>query len=99
MSWTATDARHAAAAMCELAGLHDTKLHLLRFGSNAVFAVDEAHVVRVMRPTTSETDVQQEITLVREFARLDFPAVRLADIAAQQPLKAHNCRTCSGTAS
>lgn len=91
MDWTGTDARRAAAAMCELAGLRDTKLQLLRFGSNAVFAVDEAHVVRVMRPTTSETDVQQEINLVREFARLDFPTARLADVAAQQPLKAHHC--------
>jgi aminoglycoside phosphotransferase (APT) family kinase protein len=91
MNWTSADARRAAAAMCELAGLGDTTLHLLRFGSNAVFAVDEAHVVRVMRPTTSETEVQREVDLVCEFARLGFPTARLADIAAHQPLTAHHC--------
>jgi aminoglycoside phosphotransferase (APT) family kinase protein len=91
MNWTGTDAHRAAAAICEMAGLRDTTLQLLRFGSNAVFAVDEAHVVRVMRPTTSETDVRREVDLVREFARLDFPTARLSDVAAQQPLKAHRC--------
>jgi Ser/Thr protein kinase RdoA (MazF antagonist) len=91
MNWTDTDARRAATAMCELAGLQDAKPELLRLGNNAVFCVGTAHVLRVMRPTTSETDVQREIELVREFARLDVPTVRLADLTAQQPLKAHDC--------
>ncbi len=84
-------ARRAATAMCELAGLHGVAPELLRFGNNAVFGIGEAHVVRVMRPTTSEADVQREIELVRELARLDVPTVRLADLATQQPLKAHDC--------
>ncbi|MGH3897666.1 MAG: phosphotransferase enzyme family protein [Pseudonocardiaceae bacterium] len=91
MNWTVTEARRAATAMCELAGLHGVAPELLRFGNNAVFGIGEAHVVRVMRPTTSEADVQREIELAREFARLDVPAVRLADLTAQQPLKAHDC--------
>lgn len=90
MDWTDQDARRAAAAMCELAGLRGSDLELLRFGSNAVFGIDEAHVLRVMRPTTSEADVRREIDLVREFVRLDIPAVRLADIP-EQPLRALNC--------
>ncbi|MBV9010755.1 MAG: phosphotransferase [Pseudonocardiales bacterium] len=80
-----------AAVMCELAGFHEYKPELLRFGSNAVFGIGEAHVLRVMRPTTREADVHREIELVREFARLDVPTVQLADISAQQPIKARNC--------
>jgi Ser/Thr protein kinase RdoA (MazF antagonist) len=91
MDWTDTDARRAATAMCELAGLQDAKPELLRLGNNAVFCVGTAHVLRVMRPTTSETDVQREIELVREFARLDVPTVRLANLTAKQPLEAHDC--------
>ncbi len=90
MGWTGTDARRAATAMCEQAGLRGSDLELLRFGSNAVFGVDEGHVLRVMRPTTSEADVRRETDLVREFVRLDIPAVRLADIPAQ-PLRALGC--------
>lgn len=91
MDWTDTDARRTVTAMCELAGLHGAVPELLRFGNNAVFSIGVTHVLRVMRPTTSETDVQREIDLVREFARLDVPAIRLAELAAQQPLKAHGC--------
>jgi Ser/Thr protein kinase RdoA (MazF antagonist) len=91
MNWTDSDAHRAATAMCALAGLQDSELEPLRFGSNAVFGIDKTHVLRVMRPTTSLVDVQREIHLAREFARLNVPAVRLADIPAQQPLKALNC--------
>lgn len=91
MNWTVTDARHAVTAMCELAGLQGAEPELLRFGNNAVFGIGTAYVVRVMRPTTSEADVQREIELVREFARLGVPAIRLAELAAQQPFKAHGC--------
>jgi Ser/Thr protein kinase RdoA (MazF antagonist) len=91
MGWTEVEARRAAVAMCELAGLPASELELLRFGSNAVFGVNEAHVLRVMRPTTSEAEVQREIDLAHEFVRLDVPTARLAGIAAQQPLKAGNC--------
>jgi aminoglycoside phosphotransferase (APT) family kinase protein len=91
MDWTDTDAYHVAVAMCELAGFHDDKPKLLRFGSNAVFSIGEARVLRVMRPTTNEADVYREIELVHEFARLDVPTAQLADIPAQQPLKARNC--------
>ncbi len=90
MDWTDTDAYRAVTAMCELAGLQAAP-ELLRFGNNAVFGIGAAHVVRVMRPTSSETDVQREIELVREFARLDVPVIRLAQLAVQQPLKAHGC--------
>ncbi len=90
MEWTDTDARRAATAMRELAGLQGT-VKLLRFGNNAVFRIGETHVVRVMRPATSEADVQREIELVQEFTRLDVPAIRLAELAAQQPLKANGC--------
>lgn len=34
---------------------------MLRFGNNATFALGEAHVLRVMRPTVSRAEVQQEI--------------------------------------
>jgi aminoglycoside phosphotransferase (APT) family kinase protein len=91
MIWTDTDARRTVTAMCELAELQETTPELLRFGNNAVFGIGETHVVRVMRPTTSKADVQREIELAREFARLDVPAIRLAEVAAQQPLKAHGC--------
>ncbi|MGH3837366.1 MAG: phosphotransferase enzyme family protein [Pseudonocardiaceae bacterium] len=91
MDWTDTDARRAAAAMCELAGLQGDTPELLRFGNNAVFGISGEHVVRVMRPTTSEADVQREIELVRELARLDVPTVRLADLTTEQPLKAYDC--------
>lgn len=91
MNWTDADAHRAATVMCALAGLQGAKPELLRFGSNAVFGIDEAHVLRVMRPTTSPAAAQREIHLAQEFARLDIPAVRLADIPAQQPLKALNC--------
>jgi Ser/Thr protein kinase RdoA (MazF antagonist) len=77
--------------MCAQAGLPVSKLELLRFGSNAVFGVDEAHVLRVMRPTTSEADARREIALVREFGRLEVPTVRLAGDVAAQPLKALDC--------
>jgi Ser/Thr protein kinase RdoA (MazF antagonist) len=89
MSWTETDAYRAAAAMCEQVGLPESDLDLLRFGSNAVFGIDEAHVLRVMRPGTCEADVQREIDLVGEFDRLGVPTVRLSDVA--QPLKALDC--------
>lgn len=91
MGWSTGDVWRAAAAMCALAGLPVSRLELLRFGSNAVFGVDEAHVLRVMRPGTSEGDVQREIELVRELARLDVPTVRLAGDVAEQPLKALDC--------
>ncbi len=91
MDWTDTDARRVATAMCELAGLRRHEPELLRFGSNAVFGIGEAHVLRVMRPTTNEADVHREIDLVHEFARLDIPTAQLAEIPAQQPLKARNC--------
>lgn len=89
MSWTETDARRTAAVMCGQVGLPRSDLDLLRFGSNAVFGVDKAHVLRVMRPGTSEADVQREIDLIGEFDRLDIPTVRLSDVA--QPLKALDC--------
>lgn len=85
------DARRVAATMCGQAELPTCDLELLRFGSNAVFGVDQAHVLRVMRPTTSEADVRREIELVREFGRLGVPTVRLADDVAQQPLRALDC--------
>lgn len=91
MDWTDTDARRVAIAMCELAGLRGHEPQLLRFGSNAVFGVGQAHVLRVMRPTTNEADVHREIDLVHEFARLGIPTAQLAEIPAQQPLKARNC--------
>ncbi len=91
MDWTETDARHVAIAMCELAGLRGHEPELLRFGSNAVFGIGEAHVLRVMYPTTNEADVHREIDLVHELARLDIPTAQLAEIPAQQPLKARNC--------
>lgn len=91
MIWTDTDARQVATAMCELAGLQEYKPELLRLGSNAVFGVGAAHVLRVMRPTTSEAAVYREIDLVCEFARLEVPTVQLADIPAQQPLRARDC--------
>jgi aminoglycoside phosphotransferase (APT) family kinase protein len=91
MGWSAKDAWGAAAAMCAQAGLPVSRLELLRFGSNAVFGVDEAHVLRIMRPTTSEADVRREIELVREFGRLDVPTVRLAGDVAAQPLRALDC--------
>jgi aminoglycoside phosphotransferase (APT) family kinase protein len=91
MTWTDSDAHRAATIMCALAGLQDSELELLRFASNAVFGIGRTHVMRVMRPTTSPADVQREIDLVREFARLDVPAVRLANVPVQQPLKAMNC--------
>lgn len=91
MTWTDSDAHRAATIMCALAGLQESELELLRFGSNAVFGIGRTHVLRVMRPTTSPADVQREIDLVRELARLDVPAARLADIPAHQPLTALNC--------
>lgn len=91
MDWTDTGARRAVIAMCEMAGLRGATPELLRFGNNAAFGVGAAYVVRVMRPTISEADVLREIELVREFARLEVPAIRLAELAAQQPLKAHSC--------
>lgn len=91
MNWTDIDAHRAATAMCELAGLQGVTPELLRFGNNAVFGIGKAHVVRVMRPTISEADVQREIELARELARLDVPTVRLADLTTKQPLKAHDC--------
>lgn len=91
MDWTDTDAQRVALAMCEVAGLQGFEPELLRFGSNAVFGIGEAHVLRVMRPTTSEVDVHREIELVHEFVRLDIPTAHLAEIPAQQPLKAQNC--------
>ena len=91
MEWTDTDARRAVTTMCELAGFHGAAPKLLRFGNNAVFGIGTAYVVRVMRPTTSEADVQREIELVREFARLNMPTNRLAELTTQQPLKAHGC--------
>jgi Ser/Thr protein kinase RdoA (MazF antagonist) len=91
MGWSATDARRAAVAMCQQAGLSVSDLEQLRFGSNAVFGVDEAHVLRVMRPGMSEADVRREIELVRDFARLGVPTGCLADDVAAQPLKALNC--------
>src|SRR3954467_5020805 len=75
--------------MCEQAGLPGSELELLRFGSNAVFGVGKSHVLRVMRPGTSEADVWREIQLVGEFSRLDVPTVWLSDVA--QPLKALDC--------
>ena len=91
MDWTDADARRAAIAMCELAGLREATPELLRLGNNAVFRVGTAHVFRVMRPTTSEANVQQEIELAREFARLDVPTVRLIDLTTEQPLRSHDC--------
>jgi aminoglycoside phosphotransferase (APT) family kinase protein len=91
MNWTDTDAHRAATAMCELAGFQGATPELLRFGNNAVFGIGETHVVRVMRPTTSEADAHREIELAREFARLDVPTVRLADLTTNQPLKAYDC--------
>ncbi|HJT04945.1 MAG TPA: phosphotransferase [Pseudonocardiaceae bacterium] len=91
MGWRMGDAWQAAAAMCQQAGLPVSRLELLRFGSNAVFGVDEAHVLRVMRPGTSDADVQREIELVRELDRLDVPTVRFAGDVAAQPLKSLDC--------
>jgi Ser/Thr protein kinase RdoA (MazF antagonist) len=91
MDWTDVDARRAATAMCELAGFHGVTPKLLRLGNNAVFRVGTAHVLRVMRPTAREADVQQEIELAREFARLHVPTVSLADLTTEQPLKAYDC--------
>lgn len=75
--------------MCEQASLPGGNLELLRFGSNAVFGVDTSHVLRVMRPGTSEFEVHREIDLVGEFNRLEIPTVLLSDVA--QPLKALDC--------
>ncbi|MGH3821607.1 MAG: phosphotransferase enzyme family protein [Pseudonocardiaceae bacterium] len=91
MEWDDNGARRAAVAMCERAGLPQIVGELLRFGSNAVFALGQACVLRVTPPSTSRADVQQEIDLAREFARLDVPTVHLAELAPRQPLDAHDC--------
>jgi aminoglycoside phosphotransferase (APT) family kinase protein len=91
MGWDDSCARRAAVAMCKRAGLPEIVGELLRFGSNAVFALGQAYVLRITPPGTSRIDVQREIDLACEFARLDVPAIHLAELAARQPLGAHNC--------
>lgn len=91
MEWDDSYARHVAVAMCERAGLPETVGELLRFGSNAVFALGAAYVLRITPPSTGRAGVQQEIDLAREFARLDVPTVHLAELATRQPLEAHDC--------
>ncbi|MDQ3764159.1 MAG: phosphotransferase [Actinomycetota bacterium] len=90
MNEDGSDARRAAIAMCHRAGLSEVVGKLLRFGNNAVFALGEAYVLRVMPPSTSRADVQQEIDLAREFARLDVPVAHLAELDTVQPLEAHD---------
>jgi hypothetical protein len=91
MEWDDSYARRAAVAMCERAGFPEIVGELLRFGSNAVFALGQACILRVTPPSTSRSDVQQEIDLAREFARLDVPTVHLTELTAPQPLDAHHC--------
>jgi aminoglycoside phosphotransferase (APT) family kinase protein len=91
MKWDDSYARRAAITMCERVGLPQIVGELLRFGSNAVFALGQAYVLRITPPSTSHAAVQQEIRLAREFAQLDVPAVRLAQITTRQPLDAHDC--------
>lgn len=91
MEWTRAEAQRTAEVISAQAGLSALQPTLLRFGNNAVFALGEAYILRLMRPTVERTDVQQEIDLVREFARLDVPTVCLADLSAEQPLEVHGC--------
>lgn len=91
MEWDERYARRAAVAMCERAGVPETVGELLRLGSNAVFALGEAYVLRITPPVTRAAGVQQEIDLAREFAELGVPTVYLAELATGQPLEADHC--------
>lgn len=91
MEWTRADAQRTAEVICARAGLDTSELALLRFGNNAVFALGEAYVLRLMRPAVERTAVQQEIDVVREFTRLRVPTVRLAERPVEQPLEADGC--------
>jgi len=91
IDWTDVQARSTAVAMCHQAGLPSSELELLRLGSNAVFRVEKRFVLRVMRPGTSDAAAQQEIALVRDFARLGVPTVRLVALPVDQPLQADGC--------
>lgn len=91
IDWTGVQARSTAVDMCRQAGLPSSELELLRLGSNAVFRVGKRVVLRVMRPGTGDAAVQQEIALVRDFARLGVPAARLVALPVDQPLQAGGC--------
>ena len=88
VDWTPESAEKTAAVMCTAAGLHFDHLVLLRFGQNALFRVEGLpYVLRVARPATGEIRVRTEMLIARALERAGFPAIRLARLPVEQPLR------------
>lgn len=70
------------AKACALVGLDASAARLMRLGENALYALpSERIVVRVARSTDMLVDVQKEVDVARWLRDVDYPAVRLADVA------------------
>lgn len=78
--WTPEFAAKLAERACRTTGLAYSDLELVRFGTNAVFEVRSAHVaLRLRRPGTAPSEIEQQVALAKWLAESDFPVNRPAE--------------------
>jgi Ser/Thr protein kinase RdoA (MazF antagonist) len=86
VAWDEEQARRGAEALLATVSITAGALTLLRFGNNAVFQVDERYVIRVARPETPLTHLDQEVQIASTLAAHGAPVATLAELPVAQPL-------------
>jgi len=71
---------------CAIAGLDPDGARLLRLGSNAVYRLKAPIVARVSRPGTDVHHARRTVAVARWLKSAGYPAVRLAEVDADQPI-------------
>jgi aminoglycoside phosphotransferase (APT) family kinase protein len=71
---------------CAQAAVTADHARLVRLGSNAVFRLAGPVVARVSRSGTAVDQAGRTVSVARWLETVDYPAVRLAEVAAEQPI-------------
>lgn len=74
---------------CAIAGLDPDNARLLRLGSNAVFRLKAPIVARISRPGTDVEHARRTVAIARWLKSADYPAVRVMEVDADQPIVTH----------
>ena len=71
---------------CAIAGLDPDDARLLRLGSNAVYRLRASIVARISRPGADIDHVRRTVAVAFWLESANYPAVRLAEVDADQPI-------------
>ncbi|TWE14615.1 phosphotransferase family protein [Prauserella muralis] len=86
---TEESARKAVVAACERVGLDPTGSVLVRLGSNAVFRLKKATIVRIGRDVGGMRDAAKQVAVARWLETEGYPAARALKVAQPVDLGGH----------